>query len=103
MAVLIRVGSKKAILRHGVWLAANPTLEAMLNSQTASWIAQTGGPPLLDTDHENTVAQEIVRQLGGRVLKRVPSRDAPGFYAKLRQLRLDFPQPRSGRVSRRRS
>ncbi|MCW5977650.1 MAG: hypothetical protein KIT09_06215 [Bryobacteraceae bacterium] len=90
MGVLIRVGKNKAILRRGMWLAADARLEAMLNARTASWIAQTGGPPLQAEDHESSVADEVARQVGGRVLRRVPSLTSARTYIRMRQLRLDF-------------
>jgi hypothetical protein len=96
---MIRVGRQKAILRRGVWLAANPTLESQLNSRMSSWISQTGGPPLHDPDHEATAAREMARQLGGRVLTKVPSPGSRATYIRLRQLQLDFPNPVPGRAS----
>lgn len=90
MGVLIRVGKQKAILRRGRWLAADASLEALLNTRTSSWIAETGGPPLQSKDQESAVATEMARQVGGRVLMHVPALRSSKIYIRLRQLRLDF-------------
>lgn len=92
MGTLVRFGKQKAFLREGEWRCANHELETRLNEVTQTWIQQTGGPPVADRDHEQTVAQEIAERLDGRIITRVspPSRKAAGVYVSLRQLHLDF-------------
>ena len=90
MSVFVRFGRRKAFLRGGVWRSADPTLEASLNGATATWIEETGGPPLADPDHDYTVACHIAGQMGGRVAGRArpASKHIPEFYLVRRQLKL---------------
>ena len=92
MSVLVRIGKQKAILRRGEWLCSDPRLESLLNTATTSWIQQTGGPPVVDRDHERTVAKEIVRKFGGRIVLRIrPStKQTARIYISRRQWALDF-------------
>ncbi len=95
MSVLARVGGHKAILRMGQWVSANPNTELELNRLTDAWIEETGGPPLTDPDHEYSVAREILRRMGGRVVQRIvpESRRARAVYVARRQLKLKFTEP----------
>ena len=90
MSVFVRFGRRKAFLRRGVWLAADPELEGSLNRATEDWISETGGPPITDPDHDYTLALRIAGQLGGRVAGRTQpaSKRVPEFYISRRQLKL---------------
>ena len=92
MSVLVRIGTRKAVLRRGEWLSADTRLESLLNATTTNWIQQTGGPAIQDRDPERTVAKEISRRLGGRIVLRIrPSRKHTSrIYISRRQLNLDF-------------
>lgn len=92
MSVLIRVGRQKAILRCGQWRSADPHLEQLLNSRTRLWIQRTGGPAVPDKDQEGTVAREIARQFGGRVLLCVSARTrgSAAVFVRYRQLEFEF-------------
>ncbi len=92
MSVLVRFGKQKAILRAGKWFAANPKLERRLNTETARWIRDTGGPAINSADQEKGVAREMAARLKGSVLIHVRSRNrssAEAFLAQ-RQLVFDF-------------
>jgi hypothetical protein len=93
MSVLVRFGSRKAILRWGEWWSADPSLELRLNQETSNWIRETGGPPLGDADQERTVASEMARRLDGRVLLHVRSRSGKSDkrFFRERQMVLEFP------------
>lgn len=71
MSVLVRIGTRKAILREGMWLCADPEIEDRLNEATESWITTTGGPPISDSDPELTVAKTIGARFGARILVHV--------------------------------
>lgn len=89
---MARFGGRTAFLRRGEWISADPELEQRLNAATKAWIQQTGGPPVIDRDHEGTTAREITEKLDGRVIRRVaPSlKTAAEIYISRRQLDLDF-------------
>jgi hypothetical protein len=92
MGVFMRVGRVKAFLRDGKWKCANAQLERRLNRLTDEWIQETGGPPIDDSDHERTVAEEIAGRVGGKIARHVaasPNKSAR-IYIDRRQLRLDF-------------
>lgn len=92
MGVLLRVENKKAILRDGHWVSANPELEEELNRMTEDWIQQTGGPPLGSRDPESVTAKEVARRTGGRILLHTPAnaRSASRHYFSRRQMKLAF-------------
>jgi hypothetical protein len=92
MSVLIRIGEHKAILRAGVWMSANPGLEAQLNEATTTWIRQTGGPAFSERDQEKSVAKEMAGRFKGRILLLIPSRrrDSEHYFFSQRQMQLDF-------------
>ena len=92
MGVLVRFGKHKAFLRDGEWKCANEEFENRLNRTMKAWIQETGGPPIEDSDHERTAAEEIARRLGGRVAKRAAPapRRTRSTYISQRQLDLDF-------------
>jgi hypothetical protein len=92
MSILIRVDRRKAIFRGGAWVASDRALESHLNAETERWIAETGGPPVTDSDPEATCARTIARRLNATVLRHVPSRTSKTreiFFAR-RQLKLGF-------------
>jgi len=92
MSVLIRVGDRKAILRHGIWISADRSLEQQLNETTSHWISQTGGPRIEAADQEGIVAQEMAYRFGGTVyLKTKPKGDQSArHFLKQRQMALLF-------------
>jgi len=92
MGVMVRFGRKKAFLRRGSWISADPSLETLLTDTTEAWIQETGGPPIRDKDHEYTVARVIADRLGGRIARRTPgsSPKVAAIYISRRQLKLDF-------------
>jgi hypothetical protein len=90
MSVIMRFGSRKAILCGARWLAADRDLEALLNDATRKWLQETGGPALGDADPDYTTARVIGTAHGGRIHRtlsseRISSRDA---YLSARQLGL---------------
>jgi hypothetical protein len=93
MSVLVRFGSRKAILRWGEWWSADKDLERRLNDTTAQWIRDTGGPPLRDRDHEQTVAREMGGRFGGTVSLHIASGRAKSAqrFMEQRQMILEFP------------
>jgi hypothetical protein len=93
MSVLVRFGSRKAILRWGEWWSADKDLEEQLNSATSTWIRETGGPSLRDQDQEQTVALEMARLHDGRVILHVRSRSkmATRKFFEQRQMTIEFP------------
>ena len=90
MSILIRVEGRKAIFRCGTWLASDRALELRLNVETESWINETGGPLINDSDPEATCARTIAQRLDATVLRHVPSRTSKTrdiFFAR-RQMKL---------------
>ncbi len=91
MGVMIRVDSRKAFLRDGVWKAADPNLEELLNRLTEDWIRTSGGPPLHSRNLELSVAEEMARRFGGRIASVVPPSSATAsHYLSRRQMSFDF-------------
>jgi len=68
MGALVQIDGRKAFLRQGSWISANRELEARLNQATETWIQETGGPVVSDSDPERTVARTMAKRFGGRVL-----------------------------------
>jgi hypothetical protein len=90
MSVIMRFGSRKAILCGSRWQAADRALEIALNDATRRWLVETGGPSIGDTDPDYTTARVIGLAHGGRIhrslaMSRGTSRDA---YLNARQLDL---------------
>ena len=92
MSVLVKFGSRKAIIRGGRWMCADRNLETALNDETSRWIKETGGPGLRDRNQERTVAKEIARRKGGKVSLTVKSksRRSSDYFFQQRQLSLEF-------------
>ncbi|MFN3323560.1 MAG: hypothetical protein ACK5AZ_08700 [Bryobacteraceae bacterium] len=92
MGVLISINRQKAILRQGQWVCADVRVEEALNEATECWIRETGGPPLNSKDPEHSVAVEIARRFGGKILFRAVPRGKGSrrIYMARRQLKLDF-------------
>ena len=92
MSVLLGIGKRKAILRCGVWFSSDLALERRLNASTSEWIRTTGGPALSDSDQERTVAREMAKQVGGRILVHLKSAlpDSSEHFLKQRQMTLTF-------------
>jgi hypothetical protein len=92
MSVLVRFGSRKAILRSGRWISSDVALEEQLNRETTEWIQHTGGPGFRDPNQERTVASEMAARLDGRILLEVKprSREADLYFFAQRQLTLSF-------------
>lgn len=90
MGVLAQFDGRKAFLRQGAWVSADRALENRLNDATETWIQETGGPPLSDSDPERTVARTIAARLGGRILIHQPGHPSESrrVYFERRQLRL---------------
>ena len=88
MGALVQFDGRKAFLRQGSWISADPELEARLNQATETWIQETGGPAVSDSDPERTVARTMAKRFGGRVLIHVrgsPS-ESRRVYLRRRQL-----------------
>jgi len=90
MSVIMRFGSRKAILHGAIWRAADAALEQMLNAATRQWLEETGGPAVGDADPDFTTALTIGVSHGGRIHRHLPggegrSRDA---YVRARQRKL---------------
>jgi hypothetical protein len=92
MSVLVRIGARKAILRHGVWVSSDQTLEKQLNESTSRWISETGGPRIEARDQEGIVAQEMANRFGGLIhLKTKPKGDQSSrHFLGQRQMTLHF-------------
>jgi len=89
---MVKIGTRKALFREGVWRCADPALEQRLNSETESWFLQTGGPALNSLDPEGAVAAEIAGLCGGAILLRVPAKlkRVRAKYFQFRQFSFDF-------------
>ena len=90
MGALVQIDGRKAFLRQGSWISADLELEARLNQATETWIQETGGPAVADSDPERTVARTMAKRFGGRVLIHVhgnPS-ESRRVYLRRRQLPL---------------
>ena len=88
MGALVQIDGRKAFLRQGSWISTDPELEARLNQATETWIRETGGPVVSDSNPERTVARTMARRFGGRVLIHVrgnPS-ESRRVYLRRRQL-----------------
>ena len=88
MGALVQIDGRKAFLRQGSWISADPELEARLNQATETWIQETGGPAVSDSNPERTVARTMAKRFGGRVLIHVrgdPS-ESRRVYLRRRQL-----------------
>lgn len=92
MPVLVRFDKRKAFLRDGRWRSADVTLEASLNNATATWIRQTGGPPISDSDQERSVAREMATRFDGKILIHSRSRSGRSaqYFVQQRQMKLEF-------------
>jgi hypothetical protein len=92
MSILVRFGTRKAILRSGRWICSDVALEEQLNKETTEWIQHTGGPGYRDPDQERTVASEMAERFSGRILLEVKprTRDADRYFFAQRQLTLSF-------------
>ena len=92
MGVVVRIGARKALLREGEWRCADWKLERLLNEQTQSWIADTGGPGLEADDPEAELAHEMARRNGGVVQMHAPAhaRRSRQLYFERRQFSFDF-------------
>jgi hypothetical protein len=90
MGVLAQFDGRKAFLRQGAWVAADRALERRLNDATETWIRETGGPLLSDSDPERTVARTIAARFGGRILIHQPGHPSESrrVYFERRQMRL---------------
>ena len=88
MGALVQIDGRKAFLRQGSWISANRELEARLNQATETWIQETGGPAVSDSNPERTVARTMAKRFVGRVLIHVrgdPS-ESRRVYLRRRQL-----------------
>jgi|GEM_PF-546367 len=90
MSVLIRVGIRKAILRAGEWVSADPALERLLNETTSAWIRETGGPRLDDREPEKTVAREMAERFHGQLLIYLRTRNRVSMETFVRKRQLEF-------------
>jgi len=91
MGIMVRLRNRKAILRLGAWVCADPSVERLLSDATEAWMKETGGPALSDPDPERTVAEAMMRRLGGNITHHVPAgRDTDRIYVGKRQLTFDF-------------
>jgi hypothetical protein len=92
MGFIVRLGARKAFLRHGEWRCADAAVEALLNRETEAWIRETGGPALESVDPEAEVALEIARRLGALITAHVASdpRLSRQIYFSRRQYCFDF-------------
>ena len=90
MGVMAQFDGRKAFLRQGAWMSADHALEKRLNEATETWIRETGGPPLSDSDPERTVANTMTARLGGKVLTHQPGdpHESRRVYFERRQMRL---------------
>jgi len=93
MSVLVRFGSRKAILRWGEWCSADTELERKLNQATMTWIRETGGPSLKERDPERAVAMEMARRHKGRLTLHIKSRSGRSTqrFLEQRQMVIEFP------------
>ena len=92
MGVVVKIGTRKAILREGQWRCADPRLELRLNQETECWIGETGGPELGSADPEADVARTIAAICGGVVKLHVQARPkrSMSLYFSRRQYSFDF-------------
>lgn len=90
MSVIVRFGTRKAILCGSRWQAADRELEDRLNAQTAEWLRETGGPPLNDRDPDLTTAMQVGFANGGKIHRHIPSDHASTLrpYIEARQMSL---------------
>jgi hypothetical protein len=93
MSVLVRFGTRKAILRWGEWWSADRDLETTLNEATSRWIRETGGPALREPDQERAVATEMAARFDGHVGLHVRTRSDKSTkrFFQQRQMLLEFP------------
>jgi len=88
MSVIMRFGTRRAILCGARWKAADPSLERALNEATAAWLRETGGPELGDRDPDFTTALKIGLARGGCMHRHAAPENgmAREVYLRARQL-----------------
>lgn len=88
MSVIVRFGSRKAILCAGEWTAADRVLEERLNQATQSWLRETGGPAIGDADPDFTTAMTIGVAHGGKIHRHVARPSTQRVYLQARQMEM---------------
>ncbi len=90
MSLILRFGTRKAILYGARWTSADAQLESILNHATRQWLEETGGPPSGDADPDLTTARVVGFAHGGRIYRHLQSgkKAAREAYVNARQLSL---------------
>lgn len=90
MAVLVRIGKQKAILRGAEWRCACVPLETDLNRFTRGWVQREARSEELSGNLEEAIGEAVVRRFHGKVMIRTsPGKESNKMrYFRLRQLDL---------------
>jgi hypothetical protein len=88
MSVIMRFGTRRAILCGARWKAADPSLERVLNDATKVWLRETGGPAIGDRDPDFTTALKVGVECGGAMHRHASPANgyAREVYLRARQL-----------------
>ncbi len=68
MAVLVRIGKQKAILRGAEWRCALVSLEQDLNQFTRRWVQRDAPSEQLQGNLEQAISQAVASHFEGKVL-----------------------------------
>jgi hypothetical protein len=90
VAVLVRIGKQKAILRDAQWRCALASLEADLNQFTKRWVQREAVAEELRGDLEQAISLAVADRYSAKVLLRTNpvKRGSRNQYFQLRQLNL---------------